>query len=135
MDYSTSATIQVAAAAATRVILAAVFGMILLGVSAAVSADDSPFYFDDSGNVQQHGYWSPNSRSRPTYEESRRYQNDQMTRDALRQNEETIKGYHAPSNSQAPSYTDKNPQWLVLPGPGEGLPKLCQRSGNMVYCH
>jgi len=113
-------------------LVASILGTILLAGS-SVFADDSAFYFDESGRMQMNGYWSPNSRSKSDFETDRRMYNDQMNREALRQNEALIDSYHAPRSQQQPSYSDPNPPFLVVPSPG-AMPRLCQRSFNAVFC-
>lgn len=122
-------------------LIAAISGTILLAASAAFASEDSPFYFDESGKVQQHGYWSP-SQSRPSFEElsqrqqeQRRYTNEWSNSEALRKNREMIDSYHAPKSvAPPPSSYDSGEQYLAFPGGGQ-RPRVCQKAFGTVYCN
>jgi hypothetical protein len=63
------------------VLFTSVFG------SSPAKADDSPFYFDESGSMQQRDYWSPSNRSLD-HEYDRLKQNQYQNQETQRQNEE-----------------------------------------------
>ncbi|MBX3301581.1 MAG: hypothetical protein KF693_05135 [Nitrospira sp.] len=94
-------------------------------------ADDSPFYFDESGRVQQHGYWSPTNRHAVGAEEDRRQYNAWSNAEALRKNREMIDEYHAPKPVAPPSGPSS---YWIYPGPGEPA-RFCQPSFGQVICN
>ena len=112
-------------------LVASIIGSILIGVRAF--ADDSPFYFDESGQVQQRSYWSPSAPNSNRYtEEDRRQYNAWSNAETLRKNDEIIQGYYNES-AVPPSTSSDNAPYLVYPAPGAN-PMLCQRSFDAVYC-
>lgn len=113
-------------------LVASILGAILIS-SSSIFADDSPFYFDESGQVQQRGYWSPDNRSNFDAETDRQAYRNYRNQEIMKQNEELIESYYS-SKSTAPLSTGKdNAPYLVYPAPGAN-PMLCQRSFDVVYC-
>ncbi|MDK2744306.1 MAG: hypothetical protein NDI90_15470 [Nitrospira sp. BO4] len=105
-------------------------GAIVLSASLAF-AEDSPFYFDESGQVQSRGYWSPNARTKSDFETDRRMYNDHMNREALKQNEALIDEYHSRKPVAPPSGSGS---FWVTPGAGE-LSRLCtQIAPGQIVC-
>ena len=106
-------------------LIASILGMILLAGSAVFAEEDN-----------SHTYWHENDRSKSDFDADRSFSQEQMNREARRQNEALLDEYYSrkPNGySQSPSYSNPNPPFLVFPGPGE-KPRLCQRSFNSVYC-
>lgn len=122
---------------------AIVVAVLLVGSAVVASADDQPFYFDESGQMQQHGYWSPNNRSRSDFDTDRRMYNQYQNQEVMKQNEALIDSYysHKPELSHRqptapPAYGSGslNDQFLYFPSPGSA-PRLCSRAGQAVYCN
>lgn len=111
-------------------LMASTLGAILIS-SGSIFADDSPFYFDESGQVQQRGYWSPDNRSTFDAETDRQAYRNYRNQEIMRQNEELIESYYS-SKPAAPPSTGSD-AFLVYPEPG-AAPRYCQRSWDTVYC-
>ena len=79
--------------------LATIVGIVLLASPAL--ADDSAFYFDESGKVQMNSIWSPISRR--TTEEERRQYNAWANAQTLRKNEALVDEYYRSKPSAPPS--------------------------------
>ncbi|MDR4470388.1 MAG: hypothetical protein MRJ68_19175 [Nitrospira sp.] len=112
-------------------LVAFIIGSILIGVRAF--ADDSPFYFDEAGQVQQRGYWSPNNRSTFDAETDRQAYRNYRNQEIVKQNEELIESYYSSKPTAPLSTGNDNAPYLVYPAPGAN-PMLCQRSFDAVYC-
>lgn len=118
-------------------LVVSILASILLGASVVFASEDSPFYFDESGKVQQHGHWSPMlpNSNRYTEADQRAYQ-DWRNAETLRKNDELIENYHAPKPiAPLPSYwsTYGPPSDYSVTGP-DGRSQHCQQSFSRVIC-
>jgi len=105
-------------------LIASILGTILLGASAVFALDDhGPFYFDEAGRIQQHGYWSPNARTGSDFETDRRQYNNQLSQDALKRNQETLEGYYSSTPAVPPSSSGGS--YWVSPGQNGKPYQLC----------
>lgn len=95
--------------------------VLLTGPAVFASGDDSPFYFDESGRMQQHGYWSPNSRSKSDFDTDRRMYNDHMNREILKQNEALTQSYYDSKPYAPPS--GSSDYWISGP---DGQSQWCR---------
>lgn len=84
-------------------LIASIIGTILIGAS-AVFADDSAFYFDESGQMQMNGTWSPMTpNSRRTTEQDRRQYNAWTNAQTIRKNGALIDEYYSSKPTAPPS--------------------------------
>ncbi|MDK2742108.1 MAG: hypothetical protein NDI90_04280 [Nitrospira sp. BO4] len=107
--------------ASTKTILVMAVAALLWVCTVVASADDGPFYFDESGKMQQHGYWSPNSRSKSDFETDRRMYNEWTNAETLRKNRELIDEYYSPKPSAPPS--SSSDYWISGP---DGQSQWCR---------
>lgn len=116
-----------------------VFVWCLCGVSLALAdafaseGSDSPFYFDESGSMQQRDYWSPNNRSRD-YESDRQQYRQYQNQQTQRQNEALMDEYAAQSRHSIAPPRSSSEQFLVYPDGRLDHPKLCTRTAIATYC-
>lgn len=122
-----------------RILLVAfILGMMLL-VGTAVShgavlsnSDETPFFVDEMGLVQQPDYWLPyvRSRSRADFEIARRLYNEQLSQDVLNRSQETIQNYYSSKAMVPPAGSS----FWVTPDP-RAQTRLCTEVGTRMICH
>lgn len=79
----------------TTILVSLVIAWCLCGPSVAHADEGSPFYFDESGSLQQRGYtpsWSPDNRSRDRSIDAPRY-NQFRNQEIQAQNEALLDEY------------------------------------------
>ena len=115
-----------------------IVGMVLM-VGTAVShgavvsnSDETPFFVDESGLVQQPNYWLPyvRSRSRSDFEIARRLYNEQLTQDVLNRNQEIIQNYYSSKAIVPPAGSS----FWFTPDP-RAQTRLCTEVGTRMICH
>lgn len=118
--------------------IAFIVGMVVL-VGTAVShgavlsnSDETPFFVDETGLVQQPNYWLAYipSRARSDFEIARRLYNEQLSQDVLNRNQEIIQNYYSSKAMVPPAGSS----FWFTPDP-RAQTRLCTEVGTRMICH